>query len=119
MSLVEERLLGRSGLGWINPDGHGGRRRLRHAAGEPRRMRGMRRRQYLGAGHDARRGQAVVDIVGVSRPRPVWRCSVLYQGKKTWQCARASWIAPKRSGKSGRYLRVLNCASEKGLSFET
>src|SRR5439155_11840816 len=29
--------------------------------------------------------------------------------------ARASWIAPKRSGKSGRYLRVLNCASEKGL----
>ena len=27
-------------------------------------MRGMRRRQDLGAGHDARLGQAVVDIVG-------------------------------------------------------
>jgi hypothetical protein len=26
---------------------------------------------------------------------------------------------PKRSGKSGRYLSVLNCASEYGLSFET
>ncbi len=64
MSLVEERLLGRSGLGWIDPDGRGRRRRLRHAAGKPLGMRGMRRRQDLGAGHDARLGQAVVDIVG-------------------------------------------------------
>jgi hypothetical protein len=44
---------------------------------------------------------------------------VLYQGKKTWPCARASWIEPNRSGKSGRYLNVLNWASEYGLSLET
>jgi pimeloyl-ACP methyl ester carboxylesterase len=31
----------------------------------------------------------------------------LYQGKKTWQWARASWIESKRSGKVGRYLRQL------------
>ena len=43
----------------------------------------------------------------------------MYHGKKTWQWARASWIEPKRSGKAGRYLRVLNCASENGLSLET
>src|SRR5450755_4532206 len=35
------------------------------------------------------------------------------------QCARASSIEPKRCGKSGRYFRVLNCASEYGLSSET
>src|SRR5271166_237179 len=28
-------------------------------------------------------------------------------------------IEPKRSGKSGRYFRVLNCASEYGLSSDT
>src|SRR4030095_11776361 len=28
-------------------------------------------------------------------------------------------IAPKRSGNSGQYLSVLNCASENGLSLET
>ncbi len=31
----------------------------------------------------------------------------------------ASSIEPKRAGKSSRYLRVLNCASEYGLSLET
>jgi hypothetical protein len=40
-------------------------------------------------------------------------------GKKTWQWARASWIAPNRSGNAGRYFSVLNCASENGLSLET
>jgi hypothetical protein len=44
---------------------------------------------------------------------------VLYQGKKTWQCARASWIDPNRVGNVGRYFSVLNYASENGLSFET
>jgi len=33
--------------------------------------------------------------------------------------ARASWIAPNRSGNAGRYFSVLNCASENGLSLET
>src|SRR6266498_5687946 len=50
---------------------------------------------------------------------PEWRCSVLYQRKKSWQKARASSIEAKRSGKPGRYLRVLNCDSEYGLSLET
>ena len=38
----------------------------------------------------------------------------MYQWKKSRQNALASWIEPKRSGKSGRYLSVLNCASENG-----
>src|SRR5260370_23929070 len=38
---------------------------------------------------------------------PEWRCSSLYQVKKSWQKARAAWIQPKRSGKSGP---VLQCA---------
>ena len=32
---------------------------------------------------------------------------------------RAASIEAKRSGKPGRYFRVLNCASEYGLSLET
>jgi hypothetical protein len=40
-------------------------------------------------------------------------------GKKTCPKLRESWIDPKRSGNSGRYFIVLNCASEKGLSFDT
>src|SRR5262245_18808331 len=39
--------------------------------------------------------------------------------KNAWQCARTSWIELKRAGNVGRYLSVLNCASENGLSFET
>src|SRR6188768_1859006 len=48
-----------------------------------------------------------------------WRCSALYQRKKSWQKARAASIEAKRSGKPGRYFKVLNCASEYGLSLET
>lgn len=40
---------------------------------------------------------------------------MLYQGKNSWQCARAASIEAKRTGKPGRYFRVLNCASEYGL----
>src|SRR5439155_19388704 len=43
----------------------------------------------------------------------------LYQGKKSPQKPRPCSSEPKRSGKSGRYFRVLNCDSENGLSFET
>src|SRR5437764_15005963 len=49
---------------------------------------------------------------------PECRCSSLYQLKKRWQKARAPCSEPKRSGNSGRYFKVLNCASEYGLSFE-
>jgi hypothetical protein len=40
----------------------------------------------------------------------------LYQLKKRTRKARASSIEPNRSGKSGWYYKVLNCASEYGLS---
>src|ERR1700709_597898 len=50
---------------------------------------------------------------------PECRCSALYQRKKCWQKALASSIEAKRSGKPGRYFRVLNCDSEYGLSLET
>src|SRR5436190_18369354 len=50
---------------------------------------------------------------------PEWRWSTLYQRKKSWQKALASSMEAKRSGKPGRYLRVLNCDSEYGLSLET
>src|SRR3954454_12632015 len=50
---------------------------------------------------------------------PAWRWSKLYQRKNRWQWARASSMEPKRPGKSGRYLSVLNWLSENGLSFDT
>ena len=43
----------------------------------------------------------------------------LYQGKKSWQKERLSWMEPNRSGNCGQYLRVLNWASEYGLSLLT
>src|SRR5450756_532412 len=49
---------------------------------------------------------------------PECRWVVLYQVKNVWQKKRASWMDPKRRGNPGRYLRVLNWASEYGLSFE-
>jgi hypothetical protein len=52
---------------------------------------------------------------GVRSPIPEWRWQVLYQVKNRPQKARASSIEPNRSGKSGRYLSVLNWASEYGL----
>src|ERR1700694_5720069 len=55
---------------------------------------------------------------GVWKPRPEWRCWWLYQRKKRWQNARASSMEPNRPGNSGRYVSVLNWASEYGLSFE-
>src|SRR5438552_14490751 len=55
---------------------------------------------------------------GVWNPTPEWRWSWLYHLKKPRQKARPSSMEPKRSGNSGRYLRVLNWASEYGLSLE-
>jgi hypothetical protein len=43
---------------------------------------------------------------------PEWRCSSLYQVKKSWQKARLSWIQPNLSGKSGRYFSVRKWLSE-------
>jgi hypothetical protein len=57
-------------------------------------------------------GPAVVDVGGVWKPIPEWRCSVLYQPKNRVQKPWASSKEPNRSGNSGRCLRVLNWASE-------
>src|SRR6476469_9556852 len=50
---------------------------------------------------------------------PVWRCSWLYQWVNSSMNFLDSVSDPKRSGNSGPYFRVLNSASEYGLSFET
>src|SRR5450759_405952 len=50
---------------------------------------------------------------------PVWRCWWLYHWTKAAKKPRASARQPKRSGKVGLYFRVLNQASEYGLSLET
>ena len=50
---------------------------------------------------------------------PEWRWQVLYQVKNSEQKARASSSEPKRAGKVGRYLRVRNWDSLKGLSLLT
>jgi hypothetical protein len=55
--------------------------------------------------------------VGLAGMNAVWRhvadpamaVNVVYQWKNAWQWARASWMDPKRAGKSGRYFSVLNC----------
>ena len=49
---------------------------------------------------------------------PPCRCSALYHEKNSRQKSFASSMLPKRPGKPGWYLTVLNCASEYGLSFE-
>src|ERR1700690_3232691 len=50
---------------------------------------------------------------------PECRWSWLYQARNAWQCARAASIELNRAGNPGRYFRVLNCASEYGLSLLT
>jgi len=79
------------------------------------------RRRHRAPGLVARIASAVPSCMaaGIIKSIPLWRCSWLYQWKNCWQCARASPIEPTRSGKSGRYFWVFNCASEYGLSSVT
>ena len=59
-------------------------------------------------------------VVGRQQPKAgVIMFGLLYQGENTWQCPRAPWMDPNRSGNGDRYFSVLNCASENGLSLET
>jgi len=64
-----------------------------------------------GVGRLQHDGRPVVDIGGVWKPIPEWRCSPLYQPKHRVQKAWASSKEPNRSGNSGRYFKVLNWAS--------
>ena len=57
-------------------------------------------------------GEAVVDVSGGVKAEPGMAMLVVDQPKKVTQCARAASIDGNRSGKSGRYFNVLNCASE-------
>ena len=68
--------------------------------------------QDLSAGPVELSGAAVVDGLGVIIAIPAWRCWRLYQMKNCWQKLRASWSEPNRSGKPGRYFKVLNWLSE-------
>ena len=56
---------------------------------------------------------------GANHPDPGMSVNVVAPGEERTQKERASWIDPKRSGKPGRYLSVLNCASEYQLALET
>jgi hypothetical protein len=60
------------------------------------------------ARRDALLGQAVVHVGGRQQAEADVMVLGLYQGKKTWACARASWIEPNLPGNSGRYFSVLN-----------
>ena len=57
-------------------------------------------------------GALGLHVGGGVKAEPTVAVALLYQGKKSWQCARAASIEPNRAGKPGRYFRVLNCASE-------
>ena len=44
---------------------------------------------------------------------------VVVVGEEASQKTLASWMDPNSPGKAGQYFRVLKCASEYGLSFDT
>ena len=92
---------------------------LRERGGEPRDP--VFPNQRGGAlSHDSLEYRAgSVHVVATEWARPWPRCSVLYQGKNDRQKAMAAWISSNRLGKPGWYFRVLNWASEKGLSSLT
>jgi hypothetical protein len=46
---------------------------------------------------------------------PEWRCASLYHGKKIWQWARASAMAPKHSGEGGSVLQGLEVRLAEGV----
>jgi hypothetical protein len=79
----------------------------------------------VGGGQHPSAGLVELDGVAISGPPqgiiaiPECRCSALYQPKHCFKNARASWMEPNRSGKPGRYFKVLNWLSEYGLSLLT
>ena len=97
----------------------GERRRLGWVSDEPFGVGPVGVVEHGGAlvAHDL--GGAVVDIGGGVQAQPGMAMLLVVPRKKTWQCARAASIEANWPGKSGRYFRVLNWASEYGLSSET
>jgi hypothetical protein len=84
---------------------------------EPFGVAGVGGGQDIGADGLDSLGMSIVDVVrGVpgDAGMPVFDVD---QRKKRWQKARASGRWANVAGKSGRYLKVRNCASEYGLSL--
>jgi hypothetical protein len=105
--------------GLIDPRGRRQGRRERDPAGEPLGVSVVGGAQDLDALLPLRLGQAAMDIVGRHQAEGAVTMLGVDQVKNRWQNASASSYEPNRAGKSGRYLSVLNCASENGLSLET
>jgi hypothetical protein len=75
-------------------------------------QRGLALLAYLG-------GAAGVHALGCHHGDAGMPVLLVDQEENGAQWARASASEPKRAGKPCRYFRVLNCASEYGLSSET
>jgi hypothetical protein len=81
-------------------------------------MGGVGGGQHPSAGLVELSGVAVVDRLRVIIAIPECRCAGLSQPKHCFKNARASWMEPNRSGKPGRYFKVLTWLSEYGLSLQ-
>jgi hypothetical protein len=79
---------------------------------EPLRVLAVGGGQDAGAAGPDGCGCAVVDVSGGVQAQARVPVLDVVPGKKAWQYARAASIEPKRAGNPGRYLRVLNCASD-------
>lgn len=109
---VQDRLLGD---GFVDPR-HGGQLgRLGPTVTEPGRVGLVGGGQCVGPSNTHLARGAEVDRGGrvITDARVAVLVAVV--GEKLGTNVRASWMEPKRSGKSGQYLRVLNCDSENGL----
>ena len=62
-------------------------------------------------------GTAKMNVNGMEHGNSGVKTLVVIPLKNVRQKLLASRMEPKRCGKSGRYLRVLNCAPENGLSL--
>src|SRR5688500_15445649 len=96
-------LLRRSGLGWVDPYFHGTRRRLGPARGEALRMPGVRGGEHSGSRCGALLGLTVMHVKRCQQSKARMMVLGVVPREEAGQCARASWIEPKRVGNAGRY----------------
>lgn len=101
-------------LGDLHRAGHRGG--LRHAAHEALGMGGVGGGEYHRARGDPASCASAVDVRRREQAETAVVMPGVVPGEERLAEPRAARIEPKGSGKSGRYLSVLNCASENGLS---